>query len=449
MDFNDFSDLVFKEAGLIMKEYELFYLSEKELQIGVFDNQVDKFSLSGSAGASLRGVADKGMGYSYTEKLDKASVKMIVQEAAENSKITDAKDYSPLASPSERSLVEEHTTEGLDSLSVEEKINMMIALEKKALSLDDRVNKVQVCSYEEVETERRIRNSEGVNLSEENSGGYAYLSVVASENDDTRTGSSICLFRSPQEINVDKMASEAVDEALALLGAQPVKSGRYVTIFKNRVFADMLQGFIPAFTGDNVQKGMSIFNSSLGKKIGSNELTIVEDPSLDKGFGGCGFDDEGYPTNLKTVINKGILEEFFHNSKTAHKVGIRSPGNGFRDSYKKPVGTRPTNLLVLPGSRNRDMMIGDVKEGIFITDVAGLHSGLDSVSGEFSLQAQGFLIEGGKLTRPVRGITVSGSFRDLLERTVEVSDDMDYGFPGNGHYGSPSIKIDGISISGY
>lgn len=449
MEFDDFSDLVFRVGQSTIKEMEIFHLSQREVQIGIFNNQVDKYIVSDSSGVSLRGVAGKGMGYSYTERMDEESARLIIDEVIENGEYTDNTDVAPFSIPSEDTDRLYESTQNTDELSVEEKIEIMLELEKAALSIDKRVGKTQTCSYEEFSLKREIRNSKGLSLSDRSEGGYVYLSVVANDGDDIRTGSSMFLFRNPKEIEIVKIAKEAVEEAVSLLGGRPVESGKYNIILKNNVFGDMLEGFMPAFTGENVQKGLSFLKGRIGRAIGSEKLTIVEDPFLESGFRTCRFDDEGFPTRSKTIIEKGVLKEYLFNSRAANKEGIVSTGNGFRDSYKAPVGTRPTNIMVLPGIISRESMIESIDMGLYITDVAGLHSGLNPVSGDFSLQAQGFLIENGHLKRPVNGITVSGNFIEMLSNICAVSDDIYFGFPGNGHYGAPSIKINLVDIAGY
>ncbi len=449
MEFEDFSNLVFREGENKIEEMEIFHLSQREMQIEIFNNQVDKYIISDSSGVSLRGVAGQGMGYSYTEKMDEESARMIIAEVITNGEYTDIIEGASFSSPSKDTDKRYERAQGMDELSVEEKIEIMLELEKVALLIDKRVSKSQTCSYEEFSLKREMRNSKGLNLSDSSDWGYVYLSVVANDGDDTRTGSTMFLFRNPKDIDIAKIAKEAVKEAVSSLGGRPVESGKYNIILKNNVFSEILEGFMPAFTGENVQKGLSFLKGRIGNAIGSEILTLIEDPFLESGFKTCRFDDEGFPTTSKTIIENGVLKDYLFNSRAANKEGIVSTGNGFRDSYKAPVGTRPTNLMVLPGVISRERMIASIDKGVYITDVVGLHSGLNHVSGDFSLQAQGFLIEEGQLKRPVNGITISGNFIEILSNISNVSDDIYFGFPGNGHYGAPSIKINLIDISGY
>lgn len=449
MDFDAFSSLVFDHGKGRLDEMELFYTSRRALRIEVFNQKVDNYIVSDTAGVALRAVGSLGMGQSFTEKMDERSAELLVEEAYQNGQFTDADERPNFAKANEARGSRHNISERLENIQTNEKIQMMINLETEALSLDNRVSKIQMCTYEDNLTERKIRNSLGLSLEDSSSLGYVYISVVAEQEDDVSTGSSFAVFRDPGEIDISEIAMEAVEEATSLLGAKPISSGNYGAIIKNRAFVDIIEGFMPAFSGLNVQRGLSFLKGRIGEVIGSPKITIIEDPFLQDGFASCDFDDEGFRTTRKTIIHEGRLKEFLYDSRSSKKEVNKTSGNGFRDSIKSTVGTRPTNLLVEKGSRELVEIIEEMDSGILITDLAGLHSGLDFVSGDFSLQAQGFTVENGLIGEPVKGITISGNMIQLLAGIEEVADDIFFGLPGNGCYGSPSIKIDSISVSGY
>lgn len=448
MDFNAFSSLVFKKGSDRLEEMELFHTSKRTLKIEVFNQKVDNYIVSDSAGVALRAIGLEGLGHSYTERLDEKSAEILVDEAYQNGKFTDKDERPYFTKAYEYIYRAENNPDYSQDLKVEEKINLMMELEKQAKNLDGRVTKIQMCSYEDVFTERRIKNTLGLDIEDRSLMGYIYISVVAEQDDDVSTGSSYVVFRDPKKIDISKLAREAVEEAISLLGARPVSSGNYCAVIRNRVFIDILEGFMPAFSGINVQRGLSFLKDKEGELIGSTKITITEDPFLDGGYCSCDFDDEGYRTTKKILVHEGRLEGFLYDSRESKDKISTSTGNGFRNSIKATVSTRPTNLLVEKGSRKPNEIIGEVAAGIYITEIAGLHSGLDFVSGDFSLQAQGFIIENGSLGRPIKGITISGNLIQLLKSVEEVSDDILFGLPGNGCYGAPSIKINSISVSG-
>jgi PmbA protein len=134
--------------------------------------------------------------------------------------------------------------------------------------------------------------------------------------------------------------------------------------------------------------------------------------------------------------------------KTAKKDGIETTGNASKGSYKSSIGISPTNFYVEKGKRSLEEMIASVEKGIMITELQGLHSGLNSISGDFSLAALGYLIEDGKISRPVEQITVAGNYFEMLNNIEETGSDLKFGLPGGAYIGSPSLKIKKLAIAG-
>ena len=163
--------------------------------------------------------------------------------------------------------------------------------------------------------------------------------------------------------------------------------------------------------------------------------------AMDKLF----FDDEGVPCKTKLVVENGVFNGFLHNLKTANFFKTEPTGNGFKLGVAGAVSTRPTNLFIKEGNKTKDEIIATVEDGLYITDVQGLHAGLNPVSGDFSAQASGFRIEQGKITYPVSLIVVSGNFLKLLQDVVIVGNDEFISYNG---VSAPSIKVRELSISG-
>lgn len=166
---------------------------------------------------------------------------------------------------------------------------------------------------------------------------------------------------------------------------------------------------------------------------------------MDGGLSSTPFDDEGVRTYKKDIIKDGKLLTLLHNLKTANKAGIKSTGNGFKASYAAPVDVSSTNFYIEKGTKTLDNLMNDMGQGIMVTELAGLHSGANFITGDFSLAAKGFYIDGGKKSYPIEQITISGNFFDLLKNIIDISDDLKFPLSS---IGSPSIRIDKISIAG-
>ncbi|NLV88236.1 MAG: TldD/PmbA family protein [Tissierellia bacterium] len=448
MDYRQLSQEILNRGKEKMDDLEVFIQNDKQIEIRIFKGEVDKYSISESGGLSLRGIANGKMGYSYTEKLDETSIDMLIDEAYENSKYIDSPDKEIIFEGSDKYEEFENSSSNLANTPAEEKIKFLLDLEREALTMDKRVASIQACAYQEFKSERYIMNTKGVDLADNNSGAFAYISVIVKDGEDTKTGMSFRIFKDLKEVDYKEMAKEAVEEGISMLGASPIKSDSYPIIFKNIVFADILAAFGSIFSADQVQKGLSLLKDKIGEKIATDIFTVVEDPFLPNGFYSKAFDDEGHKTIYKKIIDKGELKTYLYNLKTANKDGVESTGNGSRGSYKAPVTIAPTNVYVEKGDKTLEDLISSIDKGVYIISVQGLHSGLNPVSGDYSLSADGYEIENGKIKRPVNQITIAGNFFETLMDIEAIGNDLEFTIPMFGYIGSPSIKVKKLSVSG-
>ena len=192
-------------------------------------------------------------------------------------------------------------------------------------------------------------------------------------------------------------------------------------------------------SAEAVQRGVSWLKDKVGEQIGSELITIVDDPFKAKSPRSGAFDSEGVATQRKEMVKAGTLTGYLHNLKTAKKAGTKSTGNA------SGSGVGPTNFYIEPGDMKYDDAVKSMKKGIIITDLAGTHAGANAISGDFSLQASGFLVENGEVVRPVALITVAGNYLEMLSEVTGVCDDVEFNF---GFIGSPSLRIKKLMVSG-
>jgi PmbA protein len=435
-----------RESGL--NDMEVYYSAGSSLSLKVFQKELDTYNLSESEGLSLRGVYKGKMGYSYTEKADEASIEQLVRDVIENATIIDSEDEEVIFEGSKEYKKVNSFNPGLSMVSEEEKIKFVKNLEEEAFKLDKRIASVQACVYGDGYGETIMSNTKGLFLQEKSNIAYTYISVVAKEGEDIKTGLAYRAGNDFNEFKVKEIAREAVDEALALLGASSVKSGEYKVIIKNSAAADLLEAFTGIFSAEAVQKNLSLLKGKLNEKIASDNFTLIDDPYMEDGLASKSFDGEGVACKYKKIIDKGVLKTYFHNLKTAKKDGVETTGNASKGSYKSSIGISPSNFYVEKGERALNQMIADLDKGILITELQGLHSGLNSISGDFSLAALGYLIEGGNISRSVEQITVAGNYFEMLKNIEETGSDLKFGLPGGAYIGSPSLKIKRLSIAG-
>ena len=445
MEINIFIDLLFKKSKeRNLENFEIYYTSTKSSSIKVFNQEVDSYSDSNSQGISFRVLDNGKMGYSYTESIAEKEIDFLINEALENAAVIENNDIEEIFKGGGEYTKVEVYNPALEEVSIGAKISLLMETEKKTKDMDTRIKRVNYCVFGSGSSTRIIRNSNGLNLSEKGNSAYIYISVVAEDGGVTKSGSSYKVSNNFESFDSDYISREAVEDALSKLNPISIESKEYKVIIKNEAFASMLGAFTGIFSSDNIQKGISKLKGRLGEHIASKKVTIIDDPHMEKGMASSSFDAEGVPTRYKEVVKDGVLTTYLYNLKTARKDGIESTGNASKGGYKGTLGISPSNFYLKKGDTHYRDLIKDLDNGILVTSLAGLHSGLNSISGDFSLAAEGFLISNGEISSALNQITVSGNFFDLLNEIEKIGDDLKFGLSP---VGSPSVLIKKLNIS--
>lgn len=450
MNIKDFRDKLFaraKEEGFL--DYEIYYVNGDSFRVTIYEGEIDQYSVNSNSGLSFRGLYNDKMGYSYTEILDEYALEMLIKNAKENAMAIEDEDIEIIYGNKDVYSSIDSYNEELEKVDVNEKINLALQLEKDTKAESEKVKTIDDCIVASGKGERYISNSKGLDLKHISNMIYAMVSPVVEDGGKVNTAYSFKASYDIKEIDTKKLAKESVSDALSYMGAESVPSGKYGIIVRNDVMADILSTFWGIFSAYNVQKGMSLLKGKLGTNIASNKVTIIDDPLMKKGLCSIPFDDEGVATYTKTVIEEGLLKTYLYNLKTAKKDGVKSTGNASKASYSSPIGTSPSNFYIKPGNKDLAELMKILGDGLFITEVQGLHSGANTVSGDFSLAAKGFVIKNGEVIKPVEQITVAGNFYNMLLDIVYLGSDFKFGIPtGNSCFGSPSLILKELSVAG-
>jgi PmbA protein len=247
---------------------------------------------------------------------------------------------------------------------------------------------------------------------------------------------SIKLLENPEEVG--KIAAQ---RTVRRLGARKAKTAKVPVIFDPMVARSLLEHIAEAVNGDSVYRGASFLAGKLGEKIAGSNVTVIDDGTMRGGFGTSPFDGEGVPTRRTVVIEKGELKSYLLNTYTAKKLKLATTGNASRGLAGTP-GIGVGNFFLEGGSRTPEQLIGDVKEGLYVTELMGF--GVNLVTGDFSRGASGLWISGGQLAHPVEEITVAGNLKDMLFNISEIASDLEF----RGAMASPTLRIDGLMVAG-
>lgn len=451
MNFNEFKDKLFEKAKKEgFSEYEVYYVNGQSLEVTAYQKAVDQYSVNDTIGLSFRGLYNGKMGYSYTEVLDTDAVDMLVKSAKDNAVSIENEDIEIIydGGNSQYGKVSGYNKE-LTNVGPDKKIELALDMEQKTLQQSDKVKGVEYCVVESAEGETKIVNSKGLDLSYKSNAVYGVIVPVVQQENSMNSGIAYSCGNKFEDINADALAKEAVEDALAYIGAQSVKSGKYKVALRNDMALTLLETFSDIFSSENTQKGLSLLKGKTGSVIGSDILTIVDDPLLEGGLSSCPFDAEGVASYTKDIVKNGKLMTLLYNLKTAYKDHVKTTGNASKASYSSPVDISPSNFYIKPGTKSREQLLKDMGDGIFITDLQGMHSGASSISGDFSLAAKGFAVRNGEIKEPVEQITIAGNFYDVMKNVIGIASDLRYGMPTSaGTFGSPTVLINEMSVAG-
>ena len=216
----------------------------------------------------------------------------------------------------------------------------------------------------------------------------------------------------------EEIGSLAGERAVARVGPVPVKGGRMPVIFDPRVSGSLLGHFIGAITGSSIARKASFLQDKLGQMLFREDVTIVDDPLRPRGLRSRPFDAEGVRVARKELVSGGILTSWIADSASARQLGIDPTGNAVRSGGSPGAG--PSNLVLMPGNRSREELLATFPEAIVVTELIG--HGVNSVTGDYSRGAAGFLLRNGEIVSPVAEITIASNLIEMFANMDPGSD---------------------------
>jgi len=432
-----------KAAGLT--EYEIYATSSREMSTETLKGEISSFSLGESGGIGFRCIVDGKMGYASGELLTREEMEALVDRAIDNAKNIENDD-------------EVFIFPGSESYeAVNAKAPCMpeaATLKEWALDLLDKtyhehpsVSDGSQTAALAFESHVMLCNSHGLELSNHVGSSGAYVDAVVKEGEEAVSGFEIRSGRSAEEFAT--LASDAVKTARGKLGATTVESGKYDCVISGDEMRSLLSAFWSMFSAKMVQNGMSLLKGKLGDKIASELVTVTDDPRRPERDIQTSFDGEGVATYRKNVIENGALCTYLYDLTTAKKDGVASTGNGQRSSYASSVTIAPYCMCLEAGAKTQEELFAEMGEGLYITELKGIHAGANAVTGDFSLESAGFRIRNGKIAEAVKTFTIAGNFLELLGGIDAIGNEIHFGFSGGlTSFASADVRVRGISVAG-
>ncbi len=428
-----------KEAGL--QEVELYISESRSLSISLFHGEVDEYKDNNGYSILARGILNGKCGSATADVWNKDKAAWLVKEMVANAKVIENDDPIFIFKGSEKYHKVNTFNKDLENVSIDQVMKGLQDVEKNCRELDPRIIEVAGTEYHQSSDKTTLINSNGLNLVQKNNYYYFVVQCVAKEGEQTKSGYDFFFDNDFSKFDAKKFAKKVVDQTVAQLGGEACASNKYKAVLHPDVVTSLIKAYIGHANAEEVQKKSSLFIGKIGQKIASKKVTI-EDRPLQKNPFARWFDDEGVATYNKVIVKNGVLQTYLYNLTTAAKDGVQTTGNGYGGGKK---GVESTFLYLKPGKKSLDELFQEVGNGVFITEVSGLHAGLNPQSGNFSLQSTGFMIENGKKGKPLDLITVSGNLLEIFQDVIDVGNDT-YVSPSG--VSAQSLLIKKIAVSG-
>jgi PmbA protein len=408
--------------------------------------QVETLKESGSRAVGVRVFFGKRAASTYSSDFSPEGLDRMLKSALELAKITSEDPFAGIPEadqlgslPGDLDLYHEDVY----SLPGTERIEYARRAETAALDYDPRMKNSEGGSFDAATGHKVLANSRG--FVGEYRRSYCSVATVPIAQDEQGHMQRDYWFSVARNLgrleSPEAVGRKAGERTIRRLGARKVKTAHVPVIFDPLVAASILDHIFEGVNGDSVYRGASFLAGKLGQKIAGDNVTVIDDGTMPGGFGTSPFDGEGIPTRRTVVVEKGVLASYLLNTYTAKKLGLKTTGNAARGLAGTP-GIGPGNYFLQPGSRSPKEIIGDVKEGLYVTEFLG--HGANLVTGDYSRGASGLWISGGELAYPVEEITVAGNLKDMFFHISEIANDLEF----RGAVASPTIRIDGLTVGG-
>lgn len=446
MDFYSVKNYLFEAAEAAgLKEYEVYFMESSGVSAETLKDEISSFSSAVSGGICFRCIVDGRMGSASSELLEADEMSELVKRAINNAKYIENDDKAIIFKGS-KSYAKASPKKFKDYSAAEIK-EIALDLIKKTYEQSEYITDGTQTYAVQDTTKIILMNSHGLSLETEVGVCGALVQAVVAKDGESQYGGDIEIGLDKE--NMEKLPKEAIDEALSKIGAKEIPTGKYDIIFDGKQMRALLSAFSSVFSGRNAYLGLSLLKGKEGEQIASECVTLIDDPMYENSPMQTSFDGEGVAAYKKNVIENGVLKTLLYDLASADKEGRESTGNGLRASYASSVSISPYHFYIQGGKENDNELFSRLGDGLYITELKGLHAGANSVTGDFSIESFGFEIKDGKIGDAVKSFTVAGNFFDFIKNIEAVSSNVKFGFPsGFTVFGAPNTLIRGCSVAG-
>lgn len=436
---------------------EIFVEDRRSLSIGLVGGLVENAVSGRDYGAGIRVVSGTESVYAYTNDTSPEHLKQVAMKASLALKGIGGESVLDFRKEELRPLAVAAKMPG--EIPKREKVFLLKKAHEAASGFSKEITQVRI-NYMDIVQGVFIANSEGLWIKDERIRTRTSIQTVAEAGGVMQTGhvapGASLGFEFYDLIDLEDYARQAAETAVVMLHADFAPSGMMPVVIDNGfggvIFHEACGHGLEA---TSVAKGTSVFAGKLGQRIASDVLTAVDDGTIPGAWGSSAIDDEGARTKKNVLIEDGILRGYMVDRLNGKKMGMESTGSGRRQSYRYAPTSRMTNTYIAPGKSRFDDLVEGTDYGLYAKKMGG--GSVNPATGEFNFSVmEGYLIENGKITRPVRGATLIGNGVSILTKIDMVADNMAFGqgmcgsisgsIPTN--VGQPAIRVESMTVGG-
>lgn len=437
MDINKFF-IKAKDYGL--QNTELRISRQSRLSVIVFDGVKESYTVADDSSLTVRGTVDGKCGVFKSDRTDDGvtdTALKAVRESAAYGNPVDERFFIPAGAYEYEQL--DLFNPVLDGVTPAQYIALGERICAKAKK-DSRISQVQV-SIEYEDDHSGLANSNGLDLAFRSNCVTVYAEVKAESNGDVQSGSNYEFITDMAAFDEDGFVAALIDDAAGLLGGGSIKTGKYDVVYAPDCAASIVRALLTSFSAFNAEQHLSLLEGKMGSKVFSEQLNIEQTPIGTDVF--CSpFDSEGVPRKNGMLVKAGVPTGYVYDLATAARANTQSTGNGSLQG----ANVRPAvRYATVHGDMSKEQLFNKVGNGVYITSLAGAHAGMDPRSGNYSLQASGYIIKDGKLDKAVSLMTVAGNIVTDLQNIIGIADDSKVTLSA---VKTPSVAVRALSVSG-
>jgi len=458
---NPVKEMLKEKAGYILStlmsqggDYgEIFYEKSRTTRMHLEDRKIDKVTHGYDEGVGIRLIKNGKTYYGYTTNPTFENLKELAKVLARG------EGHGPVA-------IGKHYIQGYtevlidpDKESLKYRAEILRRADDKARSFGDKIKQVLAVLMDKTR-EIMVINTLGETAEDTQKRVVFFVEVIASDGETLQRGYESLGgkkgFEIFNETPPEVIAEKAAKRALLMLKAKPAPAGTFTVVMSSQAGGTMIHEAVGhGLEADLVQQGLSVYAGKLGEKVASELVTVIDDATLPYHNGSFTVDDEGVPAQRKVLIKDGILVGYMYDRLRAMKDGVESTGNGRRQSYAHIPIVRMTNTFIDKGKDNPEDIIKDTKNGVLVVKMGG--GEVNTVTGDFVFEVmEGYMIENGEITYPIRGATLIGNGPKALQDVDAVGNDLGWAIGTCGKDGQgvpvtdaqPTIRIKKLTLGG-